>query len=247
MLFCVSFYLSQLYVFLEFVNNNSFAATYITIRNKYLHSLHNVKIINAIHIATHTVQYTQQALVLNFLDVLGGEVESLVVEGRHDPVLGSVLGHQVDRLPGLGLGHLDLLSLGDLDKPHAPGLLGLAVLVGDVDDLLHLLGRNGLRSRLRLGDVSHLLPRILHDAPDCLLFTLDSRLFVSFSMLGQIGAVCELLATFFAQIRSLTGVKSHVFGQSPSFSESLLADLTGVRLLSLVSPQMGLERVLVEE
>ena len=246
-------------MFLEFVNNNSFAATYITIPNKYLHSLHNVKIINAIHsnILTtfHTVQYTQGALVLNLLDVLGGEVEGLVVEGCHDPVLGSVLGRQVDRLPSLGLGHLDLLGLGDLDKPHGPGLnlgearpgLGLAVLVGDVDDLFHLLSRYRLRSCLHLGDVSHLLSRILDYAPDCLLFTLDARLFVSFSMLGQIGAVCELLATFFAQIRGLARMKPHVFSQGPSFSKSLLADLTRKRLFSLMSPQMSLERVLVEE
>ena len=87
-------------------------------------------------------------LVLYLLDVLGGDVEGLVVEGGHDPILGPVLGGQVDRLSGLGLAHLDLLGLGDLHEPHAPGLhlgqagpsLGLAVgLVGDVDDLLHLL------------------------------------------------------------------------------------------------------------
>ena len=188
-------------------------------------------------------------LVLYLLDVLGGNVEGLVVEGGHDPILGPVLGGQVDRLPGLGLTHLDLLSLGNLHKPHAPGLnlgqagpsLGLAVgLVGDVDDLLHLLSRHGLRGSLHLGNVAHPLPRILDNAPDCLLFTLAARLFVSFSMFGQIGAVCELFATLFTQIRSLARMKPHVFSQGPRFSKSLLADLTRKRFLSLVPPQMSL-------
>ena len=70
---------------------------------------------------------------------------------------------------------------------------------------------------------------------------------MSFLVFGQVGAVGKPLAALLTEIGLLSRVSPQVLGQGPGLGECLLTDVAGERLLSLVSSQVSLVGVLVEE
>lgn len=66
-------------------------------------------------------------------------------------------------------------------------------------------------------------------------------------MLVEVGAVGKGLVADFADVWLFPSVDSNVFAQSPLFCETSLAEITRVRFFSLVTSDVALPRVFVQE